>query len=160
GSMKRVEMPACRWLLIALLTLAFAGRARAAEDFHLLMFGSQRVPNNPEYSHTYATFVKRSWSGNCPCPPNPRLEAYTISWLPRPMKLRLLAMSEPGENLNVHPTLCWAQQNDMRTSVWGPYPIRPELYVRAFRQVALLQSGRVRYKTVDAGFRSDDVSNC
>jgi hypothetical protein len=144
----------------SVLALLTTGGARAGEDFHLLMFGSQRIPNDPAYSHTYATFVKRSWAGNVPCPPGARIEAYTISWLPRTLKIRLIAMPEPGANLHLHPTIRWALANDMRVSLWGPYPIRPDLYFRAVSQVALLQSGLVLYKAVDAGYRSDDVSNC
>jgi len=48
----------------------------------------------------------------------------------------------------------------MRTSVWGPYQIQPELYCRALRQVQVLNSGQVLYKANDIGHKSDRVSNC
>ena len=42
----------------------------------------------------------------------------------------------------------------------GPYRIDAELYCRAVRQVALLESGQVLYKANDVGYPSDRVSNC
>src|SRR5207249_1507898 len=41
-----------------------------------------------------------------------------------------------------------------------PYRICPELYFLAQKQVGLLQSGQVRYKAIDTGYPSDQVTNC
>ena len=44
-----------------LLTLALGNGAWAGEDYFLLMFGSQRTPNEPNFSHSFATFVRADW---------------------------------------------------------------------------------------------------
>lgn len=148
--------------LAVILSLLGAERARAGEDYFLLMFGSQAIPNDPNYSHSYATFVRVSWPGDGPCPPGGGvIEAHTISWLPCNMVVRVWALlPEPGRNFDLDTTIRWCQCNDMRTSMWGPYRICPDLYYRAVKRVAELESGRVRYKANDAGYRSDRVSNC
>lgn len=144
-----------------LLSLACTGAARAGEDYFLLMFGSQRVPANPNYSHSFATFVRVTWEGDGPCPQNPLIEAHTISWLPRNMKVRVLALHpECGHNFDLHTTIRWCLCNDMRVSMWGAYRICPELYYLALRRIARLESGQVEYKANDAGYNSADVSNC
>jgi hypothetical protein len=135
--------------------------ARAGEAHYLLVFGSQRVPNNPDYSHTFATFVRASWPGDGPCPRCPALEARTISWLPRSLVVRTLALlPECGRNLGLHETLRLVLGSGERVSLWGPYLIDAGLYRRVLRQAALLESGWVLYKASDLGYCSDDVSNC
>jgi hypothetical protein len=135
--------------------------ARAGEAHYLLVFASQRVPNNPNYSHTFATFVRASWPGDGPCPRCPTLEARTISWLPRSLVVRTLALlPECGRNLGLHETLRYVLHNEERVSLWGPYRIEADLYRRALRQAALLESGWVLYKANDMGWYSDEVSNC
>jgi hypothetical protein len=144
------------------LALAFAPAARAAEAYYVLVFGSQRVPNNPDYAHTFATFVRATWPGGGPCPQAPaHLETHTISWLPRDLEIRTLALlPECGHNFELHETLRYALANGERVSLWGPYQVEPELYARALNQIALLESGEVLYKANDMGHRSDRVSNC
>jgi hypothetical protein len=149
------------WFAPTMLALAAAPRVNAGEMYYVLVFGQQKFPNDVNYSHTFATFVKLSWTGVGPCPVSPRLEAHTISWMPARLRLRSLAvMPECGHNFDLHTTLRWAQANGMRTSLWGPYAIRPELYDAALRQIRLLDSGHVQYKLNDVGYRSDEVSNC
>jgi hypothetical protein len=148
-------------LSAVLVTLACTGAARAGEDFYLLMFGSQRVPANPNFSHSFATFVRVVWEGDGPCPQNPTIEANTISWLPTNMKVRVWALHpECGHNFELHETIRWCLCNDMRVSVWGAYRICPELYYRALRRKANLESGQIDYKANDFGYESDDVTNC
>ena len=67
---------------------------------------------------------------------------------------------EPGRDFELHETIAWCLHNDMRVSVWGAYRIEPILYYKALRQIALLNSGQVRYKANDAGYRNNRVSNC
>jgi hypothetical protein len=67
---------------------------------------------------------------------------------------------ECGCNLGLHETLRYALGSEQRVSLWGPYLIDAELYCRALRQAALLESGWVRYKANDMGYYSDNVSNC
>src|SRR4051812_14476909 len=76
----------CFGLALALSSLAPAP-ARAGEAYYLLMFASQREDYNPNYAHTWATFVKASWRGDVPCRSVPvTLEAHTISWLPETLE--------------------------------------------------------------------------
>lgn len=148
-------------LAAGLLLLIFGSGARAGEDYFLLMFGSQRVPNDPNYSHSFATFVRASWLGDSPCPVNPCLETVTISWLPCNMKVRTWALCpEEGRNFDLHTTIRWCLDNQMRISLWGAYRIDPDLYFRAQKQAALLESGQVQYKAVDMGYPTDRASNC
>jgi hypothetical protein len=143
------------------LLIACGGATEAGEAHYLLMFGSQRVPADPDYSHSFATFVRASWPGDEPCPVAPLLEAHTISWLPANGKVRTLALlPECGRNYGLHETMRFCLDNDMRVSLWGAYRMEPELYRRAVNQVTLLNSGRVRYKANDMLYRSNEVSNC
>jgi hypothetical protein len=143
------------------LALALPHGARGGEACYLIMFGSQRIPNQPNYSHSFATFVRVSWPGNGPCPGKVILEAHTISWLPRNLIIRTWAvLPECGYNFGLHTTLRYVQSNGARVSMWGPYQIDPDLYHRAVQQVARLQSGQLRYKADDTGWPARRVSNC
>jgi hypothetical protein len=143
----------------AVLGLACTGPAQAGEAYFLLVFGSQRTPNDPDYSHSFATFVRATWDG--PAPVAPRLEVHTISWLPSNLRIRALALlPECGHNYELHMTLRWAFANRERVSLWGPYQIDRDLYLRALAQISLLESGQVRYKANDVGHPTNRVSNC
>jgi hypothetical protein len=147
--------------LVLLALLAMPDRAAAGDEYYLLMFGSQRIPNNPNYSHSFATFVHVWWPGDCPMPPFFFLEAHTISWLPQSMRVRTNALcAEPGWNVPLDTTLRYVLDSGERVSLWGPYPIEPELYFRAMRRIAQLESGEVRYKADDSGRNDNRVSNC
>jgi hypothetical protein len=152
-------------LIVCTLSFVIAltiGELHAGEAYYVLMFGSQRIPNEPAYSHTFATFVKVAWEGDGPCPKTGRtIEAHTISWMPRSMVIRPLALcAEPGWNMGLIPTLDYALASQERIALWGPYAIKPELYRRALCQIELLNSGQVRYQADDCMRRSDRVSNC
>lgn len=147
--------------LTALLLLACPGKVRAGEDYYLLMFGAQSVPANPNYAHSFATFVRASWEGDGPCPQNPCIEAHTISWLPATMVVRTHALfPECGRNFDLHTTIRWCQDNCMRVSLWGPYRICPDLYYLALKQKAHLESGAVRFKALDSFRNTQRVTNC
>lgn len=147
--------------LACLVGLACADGVRAGEAYYLIMFGQQSVPNNPNFSHSFATFVRATWDGDGACPTNPAIEAHTISWLPCTGVVRTRALHpEPGRNYGMRETLEWAQKNCMRTSAWGAYRIECELYRRAIEQIRLLESGQVQYKAADMGRPTDKVSNC
>jgi hypothetical protein len=138
------------------LVLLSARPARAGDSYFVVVFGSQRTPNNPNCSHSWATFVRVS--GARPCP---QAEAHTISWLPETMTVRTWALlAECGRNFDLHTTLRYVLANDERVSMWGPYQIDADLYGRALKQIALLESGEVKYKAIDTGRHSDRVSNC
>lgn len=148
-----------RVFLAALLVLLSVREGRAGEAYYLLMFGTQRAAYTPDSAHCFATFVRARWDGDGP-PKDARLEQRTISWLPANQVVRLFALPEQGKNFDLHSTLKYDQRNGERVSLWGPYEIQADLYERAARQIALLESGQVRYKCTDFGYRSDRVSNC
>jgi len=132
--------------------------ADPGESYYLLVFGSQREPNEPKYAHTFGTFVKVIDSGPCA---RMHLESHTISWLPTTMDVRVRALlPEEGHNFELHHTIRWALDNGERVSLWGPYRIDRELYCKALDQIARLQSGKIKYKAVDSGYPNSRVSNC
>lgn len=152
----------------AVLWLLFAGQATAEDRYYLLMFGSQRTPNHPSHNHTFATFV-RADSPSCgmseaiPAGDAAKviLQVHTISWLPEDGRVRGLALlPQAGRNFDLDATLRSRLDDGQRVSLWGPFEIQLELYQRALDEIALLESGSVRYKSFDAGYRSDRVTNC
>jgi hypothetical protein len=147
------------FVLSLLVPLAWATAARGEEAYFLLVFGSQRIPNQPEFSHSFASFVRATWDG--PVPTAPCLEVHTISWMPKNLHIRALALlPECGQNLDLHPTLQHALAQGERISLWGPFQITCDLYHRAVSQVRLLGSGKVAYKANDIAYQTDCVSNC
>src|SRR5262245_61246347 len=113
--------------------------AHAGEAYYLLMFGSRRVPADPNYAHSFATSVRVRWVGNGPCQDPFLLEAHTISWLPANLKVRTMALRpECGKNFDLHATLRIVLCNKERVSLWGPYPIAPCLYDKALERIAEL----------------------
>ena len=49
------------------------------ESYYMVIFGSQRDPNWPQFSHTFATFIKAAANGDSPV--DQALDTQTISWL-------------------------------------------------------------------------------
>jgi hypothetical protein len=151
-------MTARPWVLATavVVLLACGGGLRAGEAYYLLLFGSQQVPDKPEFSHSFATFVRAVWSDGCP----PCLEAHTISWLPRTLQVRPFARApECGINLDLETTLRWANANGERVSLWGPYQIPREVYLRALKRISVLESGSIVYRAIDWGY-SPEQANC
>src|SRR5947209_8338331 len=102
-----------RWTPL-LLVLLCAQPAVAGERYYVLVFGSQRIPPDPNYSHSFATFVKVS-----NFPDAPSLEYHTISWLPANLKVRTRALlPEPGHNFGLYETLQYVLANGERVSLW------------------------------------------
>ena len=148
-------------LAVCLLALIPTVAAQSGEAYFVIVLGSQRTPSDPNYSHTFATFIHTTWTGNGPCTAPVSLESYTVSWMPRNLKIRPLALlPECGYNFGLHESIQFAQKTDQRVSLWGPYQINPCLFVRALDRVRELQSGRVQYKANDFGYCSGKVSNC
>jgi hypothetical protein len=147
------------WPAFVLLAV-FSANPASAQEYFVLMFGSQRSAVSPNDTHSFATFVKM-----IRCGPQPSdgaiLEAHTISWLPANLKIRVGALlPEPGHNYDLPATLAFAQSTKQRVSMWGPYPIHPDLFRRALKRKWELESGRIRYKAVDAMYGDDDAVNC
>lgn len=143
-----------RWLWLVAAFTILACPIAAQDRYYLLMFASQRIPRNPNYAHTFATLVRAS-------PDRAVHEVRTISWLPAEFPIRIQALRpQPGRNYELHETIRIALRDGARVSLWGPYEIDPQLWRRAEKQVARLESGAVRYKANDGFFRDDEVSNC
>lgn len=149
-----------RFLWVVLILPAAAGTAHAEDYYFLMVFGAQEDFPRPNQSHTFATFVHATAEG--PCPEwFTIVECHTISWLAETMVVRTLApCAEPGANFELHESIRWALSTCQRVSLWGPYQIEKDLYLRALRQIDVLESGRVRYKVIDLGRRIIRVSNC
>jgi hypothetical protein len=110
--------------------------------YYMCVFAYQTEPRRPQFSHTFATFVKSDGDS---------FEAHTISWLPQSQAIRVLRrFSEPGANFGLMETLEIAAGVGARVYEWGPFEIEPELYQRALWQIDTLNSGRIMYKAVDA----------
>ncbi|MBY0230319.1 MAG: hypothetical protein K2W96_13630 [Gemmataceae bacterium] len=145
----------------ALLLFALARPAVAGEAYYALVFSGQRIPNNPNHAHTFATFVKVSWAGDGPLRQPALIESHTISWLPANLVIRSRALfPERGHNFDLHETLRFLLGDCQRVSLWGPFPACPELYRLALERKAQLEGGTVRYKANDLLRNSDRVTNC
>ncbi len=151
--------------LLALAALALAAGPAAATDtpdlpgtrYYFLLFGGQSSPFVPRTGHTWATWVKATPTGAGPL----MLESTTISWLPtdgrvRPWKLR----TEAGRNWSLDETLVIMARVNSRVSMWGPYEVDATRYGLALQQAARLESGAVRFRTLDSLGRNRDVSHC
>jgi hypothetical protein len=144
---------------LAFLLFGRTSAAQAGDLYFVAIFGAQRVPNCPKYSHSFATFVKASGAGphGAPC----RVESHTISWLPETLDIHVFRpCPEPGVNFDLHDTLRLVLAQGDRVSVWGPYQIRKELYDRALGQIARLESATVQYEALDTAHRTAKVCNC
>jgi hypothetical protein len=133
--------------------------------YFVMVFGSESSPKRARYTHTWATMVKAT--------PDPRqadafrLEVQTISWMPRNLIIRPLALRpECGVNLSLEATVrdCFCKGECI--CMWGPYEydprIAPGVYQRVLHQIARLNCGAVLYKCIDpdTGPRSRYISDC
>jgi hypothetical protein len=150
-----------RFLGAAVAILSAVGGTRA-DTFYVVVYGAQSIPQRPKYSHSWATFVRvpDGSAGSPPAAPQ-ALEIFTISWMPCKIELtpnRLLP--EPGTNLELSKTFQAVLAHCEHISAFGPYQIDEWLFCRAKGYLRELQSGEVRYKTIDTGYKPLKVSNC
>jgi len=142
------------WILAAPLV-------HAGEKYYISIFGSESSPRLPRYTHTWATFVKATGEGEDHS--TYQIESFTISWLPASLKIRAFRLcAEPGVNFDLHATLDYTLGQGQLVSEWGPFQISRLLYDRALERKGLLESGAIRYKTVDPNFGplAKVISNC
>jgi hypothetical protein len=135
------------------------------ERYFLLVFGSQTTPKRARNTHTWATIVKATPGKDDPDAFD--LTSHTISWLPRTLNVRVLALRpECGGNLSLVQTINFAHRAGACIALWGPYEldpvVAPQIYDKFLRQIARLNSGRVLYKAVDPDYGSGStyISNC
>lgn len=141
-----------------LLVIAGSSSARGSEFTYVLVFGSETIPERYQYTHTWATFVRAVGEG--PDPSAYAIEAFTISWLPRTLDIRIAAVHpEPGINLPLDPTLRYVLGNREKVWLWGPFRIRPDVYRKALNQKRRLESGTVLYRAIDTDI-SPNVNDC
>jgi hypothetical protein len=149
-------------MLVPVLLLMASAPACAqgqSESYYMTIFSAESNSRDPRLSHTFATFVKATGAGDrdkdC------QTEVHTISWMPQSLRVVLLrARPERGRNLDLQASLRLAASQNCRVSMWGPYKIGRELYDRAVKQEARLNSGQVLYKAIDRRFRPGVASNC
>src|SRR5438874_312328 len=152
-----------RFSMSVTMLLAVASMpARAQEpdaSYYMTIFSAQADSRDPRRTHSFATFVKASGTGDSA--KDSPIEIHTISWMPQSLDIVILRRRpEPGTNLDLESSLRWAESRNCRVSMWGPYQISKELYDRAIKQEARLNSGLVLYKAIDRRFRPGMASNC
>jgi hypothetical protein len=144
-------------LTVAALLTAPAAPVEAEPRYYFVLFGGQSIPFVPRTAHTWATFVKATPVADGTV----SLEPVTISWLPaegpvRPIRLRASA----GKNYSLEETFAIAASNNARVSMWGPFETDATRYALAVQQAATLNSGAVRFRTLDSLGRNRSVMHC
>src|SRR5262245_20398239 len=92
--------------------------APPGERYFILIFGSQSVPKEAKYTHTWGSIVKVTGCGSG----TPTVEEQTISWMPASLEIRPASLRvEPGANLTLNFTIEEMLRHEERVSVWGPY---------------------------------------
>lgn len=132
-------------------------QVEAAPRYYMILFGGQSVPFVPRTAHTFGTFVKATPDATGAL----SLEQVTISWLPesgpvQPLRIR----SVPGHNYTLEETFAIAAKNNARMSMWGPFEIDAGRYCAAAAQAATLESGAVRFRSLDSLGRNRRVQHC
>lgn len=147
--------------MLASLALTAALAAPAAEQptarYYFILFGGQSVPYVPRTAHTFATFVKTTPTADGKL----SVEQVTISWLPaegpvQPLRLR----SVPGKNYSLEETFAIAAKDNTRVSMWGPFETDATRYALAAVQACTLNSGAVRFRSLDSLGRNRSVQHC
>ncbi len=149
-----------RFSLLALAALLGTPCAVAADDcYYMFIFAAQSDPRIPRLTHTFGTIVRVAAAS--PDAAAPVLEAYTISWLPRTLKVRPYRLhNEPGVNLTLEQTLQWACAGHMHVAQWGPYQIDEDFFQRVYREYVRIESGEFRYKAIDPRQRGASTTDC
>jgi hypothetical protein len=144
------------------VALVMTGNAAKADTCYVIVFGAVSKPQRAKYSHSWATFVRfPDYSpGNVPANTRP-MESFTISWYAQSDEIHpLRAFAECGRNLDLAQTFQIVLSQCEFVSAWGPYQIDPQLYQLALCHKYHLESGAVRYKTIDWARNPQRVSNC
>lgn len=144
-------------LTAAVLLTASPTPIDAEPRYYFILFGGQSVPFVPRTAHTWATFVKATPAADGTV----SLEPVTISWLPaegpvRPLHLR----ASEGKNYSLEETFAIAAQNNARVSMWGPFETDATRYALAVQQAATLNSGAVKFRSLDSLGRNRSVMHC
>lgn len=145
-----------------LLLAAAVGLAPAAPDppgtrYYFLLFAGQSVPFQARTAHTWATWVRATPTAGRAV----ALDTQTISWLPADLDVRpLLLRTKVGKNWSLADTLAVMARNNARVSLWGPFETDAGRYYRAVEQARTLESGAVRFRSIDSLTRRPGVQHC
>lgn len=125
--------------------------------YYFVLFGGQSVPFRPRTAHTWATFVKTTPTADG----RQEVEQVTISWLPasgpvQPLRLRAVE----GKNYSLDETFAKMAANNAQVSVWGPFETDAVRYESAVRQAHTLNSGAVRFRSIDSFSCHRGVQHC
>lgn len=143
-------------LLLLPLAVPVAAVAQSPDSYYITVFGAGSNPLRASRTHTFATFTRVQQT-----PDGPVVDNDTISWMPAMRRIRPLALRpEPGVNLTQEQTFRWIESKGIRTSVWGPFEIKPERYAVYLERKAELESGEVRYRAIGGFTKDATVSNC
>lgn len=144
-------------MLVALvMVFGLGGAAKAADRYYMMIFASQARPTAAQSSHTFALFAKVVGEGA-----NQQFETIPISWLPQGLKIEPLRRDPvAGVNLPIADTIRWAQSMNAQVSMWGPFPIKKDLYDMAAAQADKLAKGEIQYVMIDRHARGKGASNC
>lgn len=143
-------------LLLLPLAIPAAAVAQSADSYFITVFGSGSNPLRAHRTHTFATFTHVHET-----PAGPVVANDTISWMPAALRIRSLALRpELGVNLTQEQTFRWIESKGIRTSIWGPFEIKPERYAAYLERKAELESGDVRYRAIGGFTKDAAVSNC
>ena len=160
--MTLIKRAASRFIILGaavLLVNVFQAEARADDSYYMIVYSAHRTPNDPRFTHTFATFVKANGEGTDKT--KDKIEQHTISWIAKTKEIVVArARPEPGVNLSLKQSLDLAASVDEKVSMWGPFEIKKELYERALKQIDRLESNKVAYKAIDRRFRPETATNC
>lgn len=152
-----------RFLVAVGLLGAFAPTGSAqcqtcdSSRYYFILFGGQGVPFRARTAHTWATYAKTTPMVNGQI----GVESFTISWLPadgnvKPYRFR----PEPGRNYDLPDTLAIMGKYNSAISMWGPYEITFDHYAMGEEQLRFLNSGQVRFRSIDSFNLNRTTVNC
>jgi hypothetical protein len=164
------------------------GEGRNTKDrYFIIPFAYQNKKNDPEFSHSFITFVrvladdrqpklnKGLKTGNYK---NRDFEAFNISWLPadfvgnpnlcvfKGVGARIIPKKNqcptlPGKNTSLEDTINLAVNVQNAVCMWGPYEIKKEGFDGGIRRKNLLDGGTIKYRADDRLTRKDHSAiNC
>jgi hypothetical protein len=109
-------------------------------------------------THSWITFLRVS--GESGDPDASWVGHHTISWLPATLDVKVWSPTpEPGVNLDLYQTLGIVQGQGQSVTAWGPFQVTPEVYQKSLDVMAILESGRARYRAI-SGRRNLLVADC
>jgi hypothetical protein len=137
------------------------GAVATTVSYYMVVFGSQRHPNWPRFSHSFAAVVGAREDEASPT----AIEDHIISWLPQTKVIvPLRPWPEKGKNFGLEATLDWVTRRlprvQSRITAWGPFRVEPRLYTAFVARADQLERGLVQYIAADGGFRPDHATNC